>query len=129
MSHAPAGPLSRAILIVEDDPEIANILAAVVQEDGHTVTIVTSGSAGLALAASLPALIVLDVGLPDMDGLEVCRQLRTDGPTAHIPVVFVTGSAEALTPERLAGCRPAAILAKPVDLDHLLATVRQHLVG
>ena len=114
------------ILIVDDDPDVAGVLAAILAEEGHTSAIARDGREALALAREIvPALILLDMLLPDLDGLEVCRLMQADAATAPIPIVFVTGTPTALAGDRLAGCVYRSILRKPVGFDELLAVVDQ----
>ena len=77
------------ILVVDDDPYIADLVSAALRYEGFEVQVVGTGRDALAVAASTRHdLVVLDVMLPDMEGLEVCRRLRMDG--AHVPVLFLT---------------------------------------
>jgi CheY-like chemotaxis protein len=130
MSQEPPGRPARPILIVDDDPDVAGVLAAILAEEGRDAAIARDGREALALArAALPALILLDVLLPNLDGPEVCRRLQADPATACIPIVFVTGTPTALTDGRLVGCAHRGILRKPVSFDELLATVERHLTA
>jgi CheY-like chemotaxis protein len=130
MPEGPPGRPARPILIVDDDPDVAGVLAAILAEDGRDAAIARDGQEALALArAAPPALILLDMLLPDLDGLEVCHRLQADPATAGIPIVFLTGTPTALAGDRLAGCAHRGILRKPVGLDELLATVERHLAG
>jgi CheY-like chemotaxis protein len=72
-------------------------------------------------------VILLDVQMPGMDGPQVCRRLKAEPRTAHVPVVFVTALAPALLGARLGDCPHEGVLHKPFDLEELLAAVRRHL--
>jgi CheY-like chemotaxis protein len=77
MPEGSPGRPDRPILIVDDDPDVAGVLAAILAEEGRDAAIARDGREALALArAAPPALILLDVLLPDLDGAEVCRQFR-----------------------------------------------------
>ena len=86
------------LLVVEDDADIANMLKIYFGGMDYEVDIAPRG--GLALEKTrtvLPHLIVLDIMLPDIDGYEVCRTLRTNTRTSHIPVIFLTQKESAVT--------------------------------
>ena len=130
MPERPSGRPNRRILIVDDDPDVAGVLAAILAEEGCDAAIARDGQEALALArAASPALILMDVLLPDLDGPEVCRRLQADPATARIPIIFVTGTPTALADGRLDGCAHRAILRKPVGFDELLAAVERHLTA
>ena len=79
------------VVIVEDDPNQRKILALVLNNEGYAVHTAASGEEGLELVRNvLPALLITDVMLPTLDGFELCRRLRRDPATAHIPIIFVT---------------------------------------
>lgn len=82
---------ARTALVVEDEPEIADLVKFHLQREGVDVTITRSGRRALELARQdLPDLLVLDLMLPDLDGLEVCRRLKEHDETRSIPVVMLT---------------------------------------
>ena len=115
------------VLIVEDDPEINQLLCEYAQIAGFRTRSALSGTAALALAtAEAPNLVLLDLMLPDIDGFEVLRRLKRDPALAHVPVVFLT----ALTAEdsRAQGRALGAVdyLTKPFDPDELLAVMHRH---
>ena len=116
------------ILIVDDDPDTLVVLALLLAREGYRTATAATGYAALALArAAPPALVLLDVRLPDLPGPEVCRRLGAEPATCHVPVVFFSGSPQDLTPARLDGCRPAAVLVKPDGVEDLVDTVRRLL--
>lgn len=80
------------VLVVDDDPTIALFLARLLVQDGHQVTVVHTGDDALArIAARPPELVLLDLGLPGLGGLEVCRRLKANPVTRLIPVLVLTG--------------------------------------
>jgi len=111
------------ILIVDDEPAVADVLEFALRRAGFAVaTVATLADARRALSAREPALVVLDLGLPDMDGLDVLRQLRARD--AALPVLLLT--ARAGLDDKVAGLDSGAddYLVKPFELDELLARLR-----
>jgi CheY-like chemotaxis protein len=116
-------PMS-VILLVEDEPNIADMLAFLLEDEGYTVLIANDGKAGLGiLAQSRPDIIVSDVMMPGMGGLELCRIVRSEPAYRRIPVVLV--SAAPLLP-RVAASVDASFMLKPINVEaflHLLGTL------
>jgi DNA-binding response OmpR family regulator len=113
------------ILIVEDDPDIADLVTRFLDRAGFTTERVGSGREALKqINARLPDLVVLDLMLPQMDGLEICRSVRADERTAAIPIIMVTARAEET--ERIVGLEVGAddYLPKPFSPSELVARVR-----
>jgi DNA-binding response OmpR family regulator len=113
------------ILVVEDDRDIAELVARYLGKAGFTVDTVGSGREGLAaLQAQPPDVLILDLMLPQVSGLDICRAARKDPKTAAIPIIMVTARAE--ESERIAGLELGAddYLAKPVSPNELVARVR-----
>ncbi len=113
------------LLIVEDDVDIANMLKIYFSGMGFEVDVAHRGSAALEKTKhALPQLIVLDIMLPDIDGYEVCRTLRTNTRTSHIPVIFLTQKDE--RSDRLQGLELGAddYITKPFDIEELKLRVQ-----
>ena len=108
--------------MVDDEPNITDLLAAALRFEGFTSDVAATGADALAKArAQRPDLILLDVMLPDMDGIEVCRRLRAGGDT--VPVVFLT--ARDSTEDKVVGLQMGDdYVTKPFSLDELVARVR-----
>ncbi len=118
------------ILIIEDNLEIRENTAEMLELEGHAVEMATNGSEGLVLAKEIiPDLILCDIMMPETDGYEVFRQLKGHGPTSSIPFIFVTANAEKR--EIKAGLELGAngYIRKPFELDELMAEVRRCLGG
>ena len=118
---APATKItSRRILIIEDDDDARETLAELLRLDAHHVSVACNGGEGIALASSLtPEIVLVDIGLPDIDGYEVARRLRLDSATAHLWLIAITGYG---TQEDRRSALAAGFnehLAKPVELDTL----------
>jgi DNA-binding response OmpR family regulator len=112
-------------LLVEDDPSIAEPLVAALQREGHEVAWSSTGAEGLAAAGPGVDLVLLDLGLPDIDGLEVCRQIRTRLP--DLPVLMLTARAEEV--DAVVGLDAGAddYVTKPFRLAELMARIRAAL--
>lgn len=113
------------LLIVEDDFDISNMLRIYFAGQGYDVEVAPRGSVALEKTKqSIPHLIVLDIMLPDIDGYEVCRQLRTNTRTSHIPVIFLTQKDE--RSDRLQGLELGAddYITKPFDIEELKLRVQ-----
>ncbi len=113
------------ILVVEDDLDIANMLQIYFSSQGYEVEIARRGYDALEKTRhSMPHLIVLDIMLPDIDGYEVCRRLRTSTRTSHIPVIFLTQKDE--RSDRLRGLELGAddYITKPFDIEELRLRVQ-----
>src|SRR3989442_14625443 len=84
------------LLIVEDDPKICDVLEYALKSDGYHVTITHRGREAVELVKQCqPALVILDVGLPDIDGFEVCRLVRT---FCGVPIIFLTSRRDGINP-------------------------------
>jgi signal transduction histidine kinase len=117
-------PANATILTVDDNDALRYTLTRALRSGGYQVTEARSGSEALKLADQLPDLITLDLNLPDIDGFEVCRRLKSNPTTSHIPILHI--SATFVDPEhRVRGLEGGAdaYLAEPISGDELLATV------
>jgi two-component system, OmpR family, response regulator MprA len=113
---------SRRVLVVDDDPMVASTIQRVLRPEGYDVDVAHGGSEALdRVRAKRPDLVVLDVMMPGMDGLEVCRQLRAEH---ELPILFLT--ARSGTADRVRGLDTGAddYLVKPFEYAELLARVR-----
>jgi len=115
------------VLVVEDNEKNMKLLRDVLQATGYTPLEASSGARALALAVeALPALVLMDIQLPDIDGLEALRRLREDEQTAQIPVVALTAQAMYGDRERFLAAGFDGYLSKPVNIPELVATVRRY---
>ncbi len=115
--------MAARILVVDDDPKILSLMRRGLAFAGYTVDLAEDGERALASARDLPPdLVVLDVMLPGMDGLEVARRLRLGEP--NVPILMLTGRDR--VPDRVAGLDAGAddYLVKPFAFDELLARIR-----
>ena len=117
-----------AVLVVDDDPAIRAVLMDLLVEEGYRVAVAADGAAGLAAAfTEPPALVLTDLAMPGLGGEEVCRRLRSDPRTRHVPLLVISALPRSAARERLADCPHDGFLAKPFDLDDLLAAVDRAL--
>jgi DNA-binding response OmpR family regulator len=115
------------VLVVEDDPEINELVGAYVEIAGFRYRRAIDGAGALREArAHHPALIVLDVMLPDLDGFEICRRLKSDRDTSDIPVVMLTALDREEHRARGVQCGAASYLTKPFDPDRLMQAIRDN---
>jgi PleD family two-component response regulator len=116
------------LLIVEDDPDISNMLRIYFTAQGYDVDTALRGMDGVEKTRHvMPHLIVLDIMLPDIDGYEVCRIMRTNTRTSHIPVIFLTQKDE--RSDKLKGLELGAdnYITKPFDIEELKLYVQNAL--
>jgi two-component system, cell cycle response regulator DivK len=116
------------VLIVEDNPANMTLATFLVQSAGHTVISATDAEAGLTLArAEQPGLILMDIQLPGMDGLEATRQLKRDAVTRAIPVFALTALAMKGDEERIRAAGCDGYIAKPLAYRDLFAILSAQL--
>lgn len=116
------------ILIVDDDPESLALLSRILTEEGYKARAADGSRLALAAMESMvPDLVLLDMRLPEMDGLELLRRLKEHKDTAEVPVIFISGSSD--LGDRVEGLRLGAVdfVTKPFQREELLARLRTHL--
>ena len=121
-------PALLRILIVDDVPQNLQVVGTMLREEGYEVMPAMSGHQALGrVQAEPPDLILLDLMMPEMDGIEVCRRLKADPTTAQIPVIFLTASNEMA--HLVSGFSVGAVdyITKPFNSPELLARVKTHL--
>ena len=117
--------VKRTILVVDDEKDIRELVRFHLEQEGYTVREAESGEEALQrVTAERPALVVLDIMLPDTDGIEVCRRLRATAATASVPIVMLT--AKATEVDRVLGLEIGAddYITKPFSPRELVARVR-----
>jgi two-component system cell cycle response regulator DivK len=118
------------VLVVEDNEKNMKLFRDVLQATGYSPLEASSGEAALVAAAEgVPAVVLMDIQLPDMDGIEALRRLREDERTARIPVLALTAQAMQGDRERFLAAGFDGYLSKPVDVAELVATVRRYCDG
>jgi CheY-like chemotaxis protein len=127
VSEAPTG---HTVLLVEDSEPIRDAFTILLEDAGYTVLGTGSGMEALALAAEhRPQVVLLDMGLPDVGGLEVVRRLKAEPATRGVAVVAVTGRDEEADRRACLAAGCAAYLVKPVSLQRLLGELPGYIEG
>ena len=125
-SEPPSRPADgrRRVLLIEDDRDIAEAIAYQLEKAGLQVRMAYTGEEGLEAARRGVDLVLLDLNLPNMDGLEVCRMIRRQSATAHVPIIIVSARGEEV--DRVLGLEMGAddYVVKPFSLKELAARCR-----
>jgi DNA-binding response OmpR family regulator len=113
------------LVVVDDEPHIREICADVLISEGYEVATARNGREALDLLREEPAdLVLMDIMMPVLDGVTACKLIRENDQTRHIPVVMMSASHNVHARLDEVQCVAAAVVPKPFDVDHLLATVR-----
>lgn len=117
-----------SIVIVDDMPDNLRLLTGILNEQGYKVRPAPSGTRALAtIHKEPPALILLDIMMPDMNGYEVCRQLKADEGTMDIPIIFLSALNEVFNKVKAFKAGGVDFITKPFQVEEVLARVRTHL--
>jgi two-component system phosphate regulon response regulator PhoB len=117
--------MTARVLVIDDEPDVARLVAFALHQTGFETAVAHSAAEGLlAIGRTAPMIVVLDVGLPDVSGVEVCRQLRSDRELGEIGIVMLTALSG--RDDRIAGFEAGAddYVAKPFDVDEIVLRVR-----
>ncbi|HEY9840746.1 MAG TPA: diguanylate cyclase [Candidatus Obscuribacterales bacterium] len=121
--------MSRDILIVDDNPNNLKLLISILTEKAYRVRPATNGARALAtIQKEKPDLILLDVMMPDMDGYEVCRQLKADPASREIPVIFISALDEVFDKVRAFEAGAVDFITKPIQEAEVLARIESQLL-
>ena len=116
--------MSRKILLIDDDPGISAAVMIRLQSAGYEIHSASNGKAGIQAAADQqPDVILLDIRMPEMDGFEVCRRLKSDPAVASIPVIFLSANVQDVARQRAAEVGGVAFLSKPFEASTVVATI------
>jgi DNA-binding response OmpR family regulator len=116
------------ILIVDDDSDIRELVAFKLRQMGYGVRVEKDGEVGLVVAREeQPDLILLDVMMPRISGIEICRRLRAEEATAHIPIILITAKAQEMDVERGFSAGANDYIVKPFSPRDLVARVENML--
>lgn len=125
----PADVGSQSIVIVDDSPDNLRLLVGILSERGYKVRPAPSGARALATVhKDPPELILLDIMMPDMDGYEVCRQLKVEKHTRDIPVIFLSALNEVFDKVKAFQAGGVDYITKPFQVEEVLVRVNTHLV-
>jgi two-component system, OmpR family, response regulator RpaA len=112
------------VLVVDDDPDLAAICSLVLEDEGYAIDVATNGADAYdSMTADGIDVVLLDVMMPVIDGLTVCKMIKRDPRTREVPVIIMSAS-ERLR-EQAQHCDADAVLAKPFNLDELISAVGQ----
>lgn len=116
------------ILLVDDNPDNLWLLSGLLAEHEYKVRAAPSGARALAtIAKEAPDLLLLDIMMPEMDGFEVCRQLKANEQTAGIPIIFISALDETIDKVKAFGLGGVDYITKPFQSDEVLARIKTHL--
>lgn len=118
--------MGKKILFIEDEPDQVKVIRTRLEANGYEVISANDGLSGLELAKKeSPDLVLLDIIMPGIDGVEVCKRLRSDEQTKDLPVIAVTASGERTLEERCyeVGCNN--VIRKPYDSTVLMESIEQ----
>lgn len=119
-----------AVLIAEDDEALRNLLVLILQREGLDVRAVANGARAIdAIRAETPDLVVLDLHMPELDGQQVCEQVRGCSLTAELPILMLSGSLDHRDPARRDEAGADAFLQKPFTTDELVRAVQRLVDG
>ena len=120
--------MPKKILIIDDEPEICKMVTEFLFDAGYSASYALNGPDGLAMIKKdSPSLVLLDIGMPGMDGIEVMRLIHEQFPA--LPVVILTGNRDAETVKKMAELGAAEYLTKPIHLETLLGQFVQDMIG
>ncbi len=113
------------ILVADDDAGLRQLMRLILSREGFEVFEAANGEQALALAVTVdPTLILLDVMMPDLDGYDVCRRLKSDQRTDHVPIVFVSAAEDVSRRNEQQKLGAAACIQKPIGPRDLVARIR-----
>jgi CheY-like chemotaxis protein len=122
--------MSEMVLLIDDDPRLVTVLQIRLEASGYTVHAEFGGPEGLAAAKRLkPNVIVLDVNMPVMDGLQVCRLIREDGELSHTPIIVMSAVAHDAAKRDAVTAGASQFIAKPYQSAQIMAAIRDVVDG
>ena len=128
MSNAPIDNSKGDILVVDDTPAQLRLLVNILAEQGYQVRPVPNGKLALSAAQIiLPDLILLDINMPEMDGYEVCKELKADERFHDIPVIFISANNDVFDKVKAFSIGGVDYITKPFQVEEVLARVKTHL--
>lgn len=118
-----------SILVVDDTPENLKVLSGMLRNKGYEVRPVTSGKLALkAILSKAPDLMLLDINMPDMDGYQLCEQIKSEPLTKDIPVIFISALSETLDKVKAFSAGGLDYITKPFQFEEVNARVETHLM-
>ena len=115
----------KKIMIADDDRGIVDFLTILLEFEGYEVSSTLVGSTLLNMTTEIPDLLIMDIWMSGIDGRDICKQLKGQATTSHLPILMVSASKDIERSALAAGAN--VFLAKPFEMDELLQTIRQQL--
>jgi len=120
--------MPKKVLVVDDNQDAINILSAILKKAGYLVGVAKDGQEALQkLDSEIPALILLDVMMPKMDGYEVCKAIKTNPAISQIPILMISAKTDGTSQKRGLELGAADYLMKPIQPNEILRKVKQYL--
>jgi len=117
------------ILIVDDNPENLKVLNRMLKDEGFNVRAAQNGKQALAsILETEPDLVLLDVNMPEMNGIEVCRKLKSDSRYKNLPVIFLSALDDSFNKSQGLSAGAVDYMTKPFDVDEVKHRVKTHLL-
>lgn len=117
--------MSKKIMVADDDPPIVDALKLMLELEGYEVVTTVDGATAQDMKEELPDLLLLDIWMSGMDGRDICKHLKSQDETKHIPIIMISASKDVQKSAQEAGADN--FLAKPFEMDDLLAKVSKHI--
>ncbi|MEQ8959933.1 MAG: response regulator, partial [Coleofasciculus sp. C2-GNP5-27] len=128
MSASPNNSFKETILIVDDSPDNLSVLRKLLAEQGYTVRVSLNGRQALqSVDLMQPDLILLDILMPDIDGYQVCQQLKANPETQAIPIIFISARKETLDKVKAFEIGAADYISKPIETQEVLVRIEHQL--
>jgi PAS domain S-box-containing protein len=128
MTNQPSKPATANILIVDDHLQTLRLLSTTLMKQGYQVKCVSNGEMALStVQLSPPDLVLLDIMMPDMDGYQVCQQLKSHPQTCEIPIIFISALHESIDKVQAFSLGAIDYITKPFDLEEVLLRIHHHL--
>lgn len=122
-------PFSKNVLVVDDNPMNLGVLCGILKTRGYQVRVATSGPRALeAVRRAKPALVMLDISMPGMDGFQVCQTLKTDPGYEEVPIIFISAHDEVLDKVKAFTLGAVDYVQKPFQAEEVLARVDHHVL-
>jgi CheY-like chemotaxis protein len=115
----------KKVMIADDDPAIIEVVKMMLEEEGYEVETTVMGAVVRNLREDLPGLLLLDIRMSGMDGKEICKHLKNQPTTRHIPIVFLSANKDIARIALESGADD--FIAKPFDMSELIGKVEQYL--
>jgi len=125
-----AKPKGKSILVVDDSATVRKLISSKLEKSGHSVTCAVDGVDGLEhIAAAMPDIVFLDIAMPRMDGYEVCKQIRANPVSKHLPIVMISGKDGFFDKVRGKMAGASGYVTKPFGPDTLMKALETHLAA